>query len=131
VTDELQFVRRARWVLGGLIIALAWVGCSMYSAATSIRAAPLKYPPYVAAPLQGSNPPPVIIQAPEQIQDTAAQPPEGEATPPADLAGGSTYEGSDYRTRRPEDGAPRTERVSGYTRRNGTYVAPYSRRTPR
>jgi hypothetical protein len=34
-------------------------------------------------------------------------------------------------SRRPDDSAPRDVHVRGYTRKDGTYVAPYTRRSPR
>lgn len=33
--------------------------------------------------------------------------------------------------KRPADGAPKTVKVKGYTKKNGTYVAPRTRRKPK
>ena len=44
---------------------------------------------------------------------------------------GTKYAGGYSHRRRAEGGAPRTVHVSGYTRRDGTYVHSYSRRAPR
>ena len=65
----------------------------------------------------------------------AAQAPQYSAPPPASYPGApldyAPGASGGYYAPRPEDGAPRTVQVRGYYRRDGTYVAPYTRRAPR
>jgi hypothetical protein len=51
--------------------------------------------------------------------------------PPVYVPSYPSYTPSSSRTVRPPDGAPKTVHVRGYHRKNGTYVAPHSRRAPK
>lgn len=54
------------------------------------------------------------------------------ANPTALLAKGNKAESAyQAKKKRVADGAPKMVRVKGYTKKNGTYVAPHSRRSPK
>ena len=70
-----------------------------------------------------------------ELRSFGAQPGTNTFSPSGDDSGGyssnSYYSGSSRRTRRRYDGAPKSVRVSGYRRKDGTYVHSYSRRRAR
>ena len=100
-----------------------FMGCSVVSAMN----APVPIPP-VAIEAPVVDPTPARSITIDQAAINAQN-----ATGTTDLSGYQPSESPSYSPSysRAEDGEERTVHVRGYTRANGTYVAPYTRRAPR
>ena len=139
MNDEREIGKIGRWVTGAALVLFGWVGCSMYGqVAEALRPKPYVAPVVSQAPASVVDPGPrkVFVEGSGYTNPNVA-PIEPTAYSTNNSDGQSGYYGSGYAgsysgsPQRSEDGAPRTVHVSGYRRKDGTYVQPHTRRAPR